>query len=400
MISDPSPGRNVVHPAGYVVPALALGLLVAVLAMVNDAVSRHWWALVVAVVLALAVEGAIVLVGRSVRGAVTTHPAPEVAPSPGFVGSAPVPPLPTVQGVAPTPAVDGTGTAVAVEQESNSFDATVQRPPVVSDAQRLPVGAGSPSGPGVHVMWTPKSSHGVEQHEDAWAVDPSGRTAAIADGASSAFMSREWATILTESFVSAPPPPQLGAMREWVMAQAQKWDDSSIGSSAKDAGDGDESSAWWAAESHRRGSFATLVGVVIEPPDPTSDGSGGRWRCWAVGDSCAVQVRPTGPRFERVRSYPLDAPDSFGSHPDLVGTGSDRPLPSISWMEATWCAGDILLLMTDAVAEWALRADRAGHDVWSLLATATSGWSELVDGERRRGTMVDDDSTLVRLPCR
>lgn len=391
MTTELGPRDSVASSTAYVAPLVALGLLIAVLALASDAVARHWWVLLVALVAAVVVEGAIVVLGRGEPSEPGTRPTPESAAPPLSAPGVDLSVSPPVVKDVPTQVEDSH--YVTVNRRLADGDVAAVMPAADKGAVS---GLGAVSGPGVHVVWTPKSSHGVDQHEDAWSVDPSGRVAAIADGASSAFMSREWATILTEAFVTAPPRPQLGAMREWVLTQAQRWDDRSIDGTGPGAGDGDESAVWWATEAHRRGSFATLLGVVVDAADGGVDG-GGRWRCWAVGDSCVVQVRTSGGRFERVRSYPLDTPDSFGSHPDLVGTGGD--LASISCMEATWTVGDVLLLMTDAVAEWALRADLAGHDVWSLLATATTGWSELVDSERRRGAMVDDDATVLRLPC-
>lgn len=252
------------------------------------------------------------------------------------------------------------------------------------------VGAAVGEGARTDVFWRPKSSHRSEEHEDGWAFDDARGIAALADGASSAFMSREWARLLAEAYVRQPPHHQPDDVARWVEACTADWNALSAEVTSSDA--------WWAVDSQRRGSFAAFLGVQLDVADGIR-----RWNALAVGDTCLVHLRPTAGGVVRIRAFPMDDADGFDNHPDLIGTcvAPDGPSPStppaIRTAHGDVAAGDVLLLLTDAVAEWALRRERVGRPVWPALAVRLPGFEEAIDAERTAGAMVDDDVTVLRM---
>jgi|GEM_PF-469811 len=263
-------------------------------------------------------------------------------------------------------------------------------------------------------LWTPKSSHATDEHEDAWGIGLEHGRAAIADGASSAFMSREWAAVLTRSYVDTPPAHDLAAVRRWVATTSQDWSLAAHGTDSSAQVDHDgatrklsdiraeidqkQNKDWWSAESERRGSFAAFVGIKVGQDEASGDVY---WDALAVGDSCLIQVRPHGSVFVLECAFPIDSADAFGGNPELVATAGAEGaglLPVIRTASGNLRQGDVLLLMTDALAQWAITQDSLGHAPWTLLLGLTQPEiGPLALQERAKGAMVDDDVSLVRL---
>ncbi|MCC5952328.1 MAG: protein phosphatase 2C domain-containing protein [Acidimicrobiia bacterium] len=239
---------------------------------------------------------------------------------------------------------------------------------------------------GAVCYWTPRSSASVHEWEDACGFDLAAGRAAVADGASSSFAAQRWARALVEAFLDEPPrtlDPE--AFAEWVGAVAETWS----GTFDAEAIDGDE---WYVGEAAARGSFATFCGVQW---NDLGDGEV-RWRCFAVGDACLFHVR----RGRLLVSFPHSHPDSFDDEPDLLSTnryGTERGARHLRVVTGTARVGDQLLLASDALAAWVLRRAALVGDGWEVLgALDHQGFRWLVDTERARGAMADDDTTLVR----
>lgn len=242
------------------------------------------------------------------------------------------------------------------------------------------------------VLWVPKSSHSPDEHEDAWAIDPGTGRAALSDGASSAFMAREWAVALTEAFVARPPRGSSVELRGWLDEVTRRWTDQ-MGRSAGE---------WWVDASHTRGSFATLVGITFGP-----GASSGTWNSIAVGDSCVVHLVRDDRGLRRLAMHPVDHPAGFGRHPDLLSTtkvGSDLPVapdpdvPAVRRIDGEYRQGDVFLLLSDALAHWAIAHEIDDPDSWSWLTSMQpEEFHSFVVRERSSGALEDDDTTLVRL---
>jgi hypothetical protein len=66
-----------------------------------------------------------------------------------------------------------------------------------------------------------------------------------------------------------------------------------------------------------------------------------------------------------------------------------------------WRAGDVLLLMTDALAHWFLTEAEAGRRPWETLAARTDeDFAPWLDGLRQARQLRNDDVTLVSICSR
>ncbi|HEX5273580.1 MAG TPA: protein phosphatase 2C domain-containing protein, partial [Gemmataceae bacterium] len=181
----------------------------------------------------------------------------------------------------------------------------------------------------------PKRDHTAEECEDAWGAGPSARRFAVADGASESAFAGLWARLLVDGFLSAPRPRDLAG---WLGEARRRWSDTVMGLELP----------WYAEMKRAEGSFATLLGLRLRPAGP---GRPARWRAVAVGDSCLVRVRADG----RVRAFPLKRSCDFDNQPGLVRSRGEMPARA-RYAAGTLAPGDRLLLMTDALAQWVLRA--------------------------------------------
>ena len=411
--------------SGVVLATLLLGCIALALVALESKLRDKWWVLCIVLVVAVLIELLVARMSAS-RTATAGGSSPmepprseqtvsQAPPSTSAWASAPAPPSagpPVLIPASPSHArpPDSAGARPVQELPAQpasfapipSFVPTVQAvrsgvPQLIADA-----------------LWTPKSSHATNEHEDAWAIGLEHGRAAIADGASSAFMSREWAAVLTRSYVDTPPAHDLAAVRRWVAASSQDWSLAAHGtdSSAQADHDGatrklsdiraeidqEQNKDWWSAESERRGSFAAFVGIKVGLDEASGDVC---WDALAVGDSCLIQVRPHGSAIVLECAFPIDSADAFGGNPELVATAGAEGaglLPVIRTASGNLRQGDVLLLMTDALAQWAITQDSLGQAPWTLLLGLTQPEiGPLAIQERATGAMVDDDVSLVRV---
>jgi hypothetical protein len=349
--------------------AIAALAIVAVVLVGSDTVTTLWWLLIVAVVAPVALE---LLLAR--RGAAPAQP-----------------PITPVSAEATTPPPQHWAVP-APQPTADTPPAPAEWPPPAADQVVQTIApAALALGVQIDVFQVQKSSVAPHQCEDAFAVDAAANRVAVSDGASSAFMSREWAQELVSGYVSDTPGLSLPAVRTWVEDRTQQWAIKQQTAAASTSGDD-----WWSDASAARGSFATLLGVQV---DRTAEGLA--WTSLAVGDSVLAQVRPTGDSVTLERSFPIEGADAFDGDPELVATlhaSGTGALPSIRVAQGAIEPGDVLLLMTDALAQWALRLHQAAQPVWRYLATVEPGQlAAAVTSERSNGTIVDDDVTLLRL---
>ena len=274
--------------------------------------------------------------------------------------------------------------SVAELRTARADSSAPQHPGPVPAVARA-VGPAAPAGASL-ALSIEKMGSTPDECEDAFSVDMSVGRLAVADGASSSFDARPWALQLACGFVAgAPAHGDLVAFDGWVRAQQQSTE-------AAKASESSTPSGWWGDEGSRRGGFATLLGVELVR-DRTALVL---WRSVAVGDSCVLQVRPSD-QGRVVTSFPVEPGGSFGSHPALLHSLTDRgsagSIAGVRWAAGRLEPDDVLLLLTDAVAEWVL-ADRTR--VRPLLELAESDLVALLVNRRASGEIVNDDLTVVR----
>src|SRR5207253_1077987 len=98
-------------------------------------------------------------------------------------------------------------------------------------------------------------------------------------------------------------------------------------------------------------------------------------------------------------AFPVAQSTKFTNHPALLG--SRNHLPSSPQTKrrrkrGEWKPGDVLLLMTDALAQWFLAQVEGGHRPWgALLRRDTVELTAFLDELRDRKELRNDDVTLV-----
>ena len=229
----------------------------------------------------------------------------------------------------------------------------------------------------------PKLGNELSECEDVIAVDTQTCRFAVADGATEAFDAKRWAERLAQHWVGNEPELNIDSFRDWVAAEGRELHDSWNGLTL----------SWYSEEKARKGSFAAFVGMEL---DLKTDTPG--WKAIALGDACLVHCRGRA----LLKSLPLADSQSFNSTPVLVA--SDPSLHNGSMLSATIAdglceKGDVLLLLSDALACWYLQNLETGEvDGGTLLGTKSDDeLSEFFDIERGAGRIRNDDLALVRI---
>ncbi|NUP17231.1 MAG: hypothetical protein HOZ81_14205 [Streptomyces sp.] len=238
----------------------------------------------------------------------------------------------------------------------------------------------------------PKGSAAECEDAHAW----NAHRAAVCDGASRAFASGRWATLLARAFLvtALDGPDRSGpeALDGWLHESRGLWAEQTAQAAEVPV---------YIRGALARGSAATFVGVDTRDVTSARAGTGPlmEYRAFAVGDSCLFHLREGRP----TELFPLDRPDQFDTHPDLVSTRAEAPeslAPVLRTTEGACGPDDVLLLMTDALAQWALEAAAEhGSTVWTFLERAEPDeFGVRVRELRASREMKEDDVSLVR--CR
>lgn len=212
--------------------------------------------------------------------------------------------------------------------------------------------------------------------EDAVALSHRSMRYAVADGVSvDSFASRDWAQSLVQAYVKAPAG---ASERETFERLQQDW--------AARRPTTDVRRAIFDA-----GSFATFLGISFQ-----IDRDRTLWTASAVGDSCLFHVR----KGVLVKSFPLTDSGQFNNTPPLVASHSAADdIERLGKRAAGELRkGDVILLATDELSQWALCQGQTSKLVWSLLCCLDQrSLNRLVLEERATGRMKADDISLVQI---
>ena len=123
-----------------------------------------------------------------------------------------------------------------------------------------------------------------------------------------------------------------------------------------------------------------------------------RLRGFAIGDSCLFHVRGG----ELVRSFPLETAAQFQADPIVLGSIDLKRdhLMQFTMLNELCYPDDLLVLCTDALAEWAMQAARGGRRRPTGTAAATmpeADWQAQIAELRQPRHIRYDDTTLVLL---
>lgn len=237
----------------------------------------------------------------------------------------------------------------------------------------------------VEVLWTHKASCSRWEYEDACCYDLADDGTvrlALADGATEAFDARRWADLLSSTFVAEGVLPSPASVASWLGRVQHRWATTP----------GRYTSYLDQARALEAPTYCTLLGVLIEPADHLGRR---RWTAVGAGDCLLVQVRDG----HRLLTLPDMSSKDFGYEPHVLSSDTatiDAQLAGTVYASGCLDRGDVLLLATDAYAQWALASDEAGSPPWSTSMWLTpSGFRRLVDAARQAAVMPDDDVTLA-----
>jgi hypothetical protein len=245
----------------------------------------------------------------------------------------------------------------------------------------------------------PKNGNSEQEYEDAFYPDRGNEFEgtrlrfAVADGASEAMLSRDWAKILTASFCRSTPDT-FGSCLVRAQASWEKWRADYLRKRERN----NKPIQWYEEPGLEAGAFATFQG--LEFVDCGEDGTN-RWRAVAVGDACLFQIR--GERL--LVKFPIENSGDFTNSPSLVASAparNEKMLAAVKEASGDWQVDDQFFLATDALACWFLRQTEAGGAPWKTLGDFGTRderqpflhWmAALRDSKEIR----NDDVTLLRL---
>ena len=229
----------------------------------------------------------------------------------------------------------------------------------------------------------PKLGHEAVECEDFIATDPQTCRFAVTDGATEAFDARNWARRLAQNWVQTESALTAEEFREWVAAEGRELHDSWNGLSL----------SWYSEEKARTGSFAALVGVELDLKTESPS-----WNAIALGDSCLIHCR----EGSLLKSFPISCSRSFNSAPVLVASDAsvhEASMTSVVLASGNCNNGDVLLLLSDAMACWCLeRFEKSDFDPNELFKKKEDDeLKEFLDAERLSGRMRNDDLAVLRI---
>jgi hypothetical protein len=239
------------------------------------------------------------------------------------------------------------------------------------------------------VLTLAKDPDWPEENQDYCRVEGARGVAVAADGVTSAIFSRLWARILVEAAVDGlPDPDDREPFARWLSARREEWSRQIDVSRL----------AWFQKPKLREGAFSTLLYVRLIPPEEAEEGN----RAWrlsalAVGDTCLFYVR----EGSILRKFPVQSAAELERNPVVLGSIDLHRDDQIKFcrMEEPCQPGDLVVLCTDALAEWALRLEESGRQpqwqtYWDIPQAA---WEEEIKTLRTEREIRCDDTTLVLL---
>jgi hypothetical protein len=240
--------------------------------------------------------------------------------------------------------------------------------------------------------------------EDACAASADETRFALCDGTSSSSLPRPWATLLAQQWVKQPLHDiNAATLAQWLEEPRQRWKAwvyetwlPTLNSRNRATGSPPLSISR-AHEVVKNGAFSTFLGVTV-------DRKMGEWWATAIGDTCLFVFHSNATAWQLQYSFPLqslrefnDTPPSINSH---SGSNVDMLLRHVRQAHGACRGGDVLVMATDAMAAWFLKQIEQGASEWQMLQSLndTRRFAQLVDTQRYRGQLHDDDVTLIVIP--
>ncbi|WP_344123934.1 protein phosphatase 2C domain-containing protein [Streptomyces blastmyceticus] len=257
-------------------------------------------------------------------------------------------------------------------------------------------------------LLTPKEGNSESECEDAAALFPADGevsddvlVAAVSDGASESALAKDWSKMLANGIAGSAKEDAavlsdekaFAAFTERLVGQWEGF----LSRYVRERAENGRPVQWYEEAKFEKGAFATLLAVRVER---SPDSVGARWTAAALGDSCLFHLRDE----ELLHSFPLTKTDEFGTTPALFGSRNhDYGLIAERTRFASEQAepGDILFLMTDALAAWFLGLGEGLVGQLGALKAASTGrqvvFEQLVGSLRSSKQLHNDDVALIRI---
>ena len=238
------------------------------------------------------------------------------------------------------------------------------------------------------VVSIPKEWNFPEANEDCWMKSEDNISFVISDGASESFDSRFWAKVLCETFVNIVKRNQRNKFFREINIKKLI-----VGAREKFNLTYNQKTLTWSQEaSFKRGSFATILGVI----DHVS-----HLEIMAIGDSVAIWISGRVLKTLKIHQH-----YNFNARPFLLSTLEKEDDNLFSNLQincnsekikkSNFDGGDLFLL-TDALAETIIRTEKTqGFDeAIKILKKNNSDLRAWVDYQKNSGLLKKDDYTLA-----
>jgi len=235
------------------------------------------------------------------------------------------------------------------------------------------------------VYRAPKSDEIPETCADMADVNSSDQIFTIADGVSQAFNSARWSELLVQHVTSSCDIPTL---IEFIPKIAQYWD-----ADCEELLQNEDPQSF-TRQKQSQGSQSTLASVHLFERNHDLF-----WRFHTIGDSLLVIVDASDSPNLVQRFMPFTKVEDFPSSPDILSTKAPYLRGHIKTFEIPATESQKLLLMTDALARYAVSHGSPGIDIESIfpfLGGSDTDFANWLQNARQNG-LGDDDSTLIMI---
>ena len=233
------------------------------------------------------------------------------------------------------------------------------------------------------IFRTSKSGEPIETCADMVHVNLKDQVFAIADGVSQSFNSAKWAELLV---TEASKPNGVMGLLNHVPTISSDWEND-----CKLLLKGEEPQSFL-LQKQQQGSQSTLAALKL-----ISRTDGQNWQFNTIGDSLLIVLDASESSPLIRKFYPWSRADDFPAGPDIVSTRRPFLRGHIKTFEFESVVREKLLLMTDAMARYAVTNGAIGSEiakVFPFLESNDLDFESWITNARQNG-LGDDDSTLI-----
>lgn len=237
----------------------------------------------------------------------------------------------------------------------------------------------------------PKYGCSEEEYEDAYKFNEQAKLFAIADGATEASFSKEWANLVVDAYVNKEFVSRV-AFNDSIHNLQKIW--------LKEVSK--KPLPWYAEEKLQKGAFCSFLGLQFAKTPSNKM----KWQALINGDCCLFQIRGNS----LIVALPFNTTEDFNNHPVLLSSKPNVDSPPDSLLKVAKGiaeTGDTFFLMTDALACWFLkRVNRKPEKVIEVMRDEmpdSEKFGRLIVQERNEKTeeqlpwLKNDDVTFLRI---